>query len=115
MLTELNMFVRSRARMARDGGRFCLMGIVMWRWTCVLMVCVTISIPPDKPIANWVGARYSAASSFVADIAWAAAMRRMAVPIPMGLMLYKLVGSLWNETDSLLLMYSCISLGIDPE
>ena len=94
MLTELNMLVRSRASIAREGGRFCFMGVVMCRCTWVWMVWVTISIPPERPIANCVGARYSAASSFVADIAWAAAIRLRAVPIPMGLMLCKFVVSL---------------------
>ena len=51
-------------------------------------------MPDERPMAYWVGARCSEARSLVAAIAWVAAMRRMAVPIPIGRMLFKLVRSL---------------------
>jgi len=68
-------------------------------WLC--MVCVMVSMPDDSPIANWVGARYSAALSLVADIAWAAAILRIAVPMPIGRIALRLAGSLWKDTLSL--------------
>ena len=52
------------------------------------------SIPDESPIANWFGARKSAAMSLVAAIACVAAILRSAVPMPMGLILLRLDGSL---------------------
>lgn len=72
------------------------------------------SIPDDSPIANWLGDRKSAAMSLVAAMAWVAAILLRAVPMPIGRMLLRLDGSLWNATLSFALMYCLTSFGVLP-
>jgi len=114
MLTELNIFFRSKIKSARVGFGAVGFDCLRYRDACVCIVWVITSIPDDNPIAYWLGERKSEAISFVADMAWVAAILRIAVPIPMGRMLLVLVRSLWNDTLSFALMYCLISLGIDP-
>ena len=59
-----------------------------------------VSIPEDRPIENWLGAKYSAAWSFVEDMSRVVAILRIAVPMPIGLMLKLFVVSLWKHTLS---------------
>ena len=53
-----------------------------------------MSMPEERPMAYWLGDKNSDAESFVADIAWVAAILLIAVPIPIGLMLWRLLRSL---------------------
>jgi len=71
-------------------------------------------MPDDIPIAYWFGDRNSQAMSLLADMAWVAAILLIAVPIPMGRMLLRLVRSLWNDTLSFALTYCFISFGTLP-
>lgn len=87
----LNMLVMSSVNKARV--LCCGSGIKVESWACVAWQIK--SSPPEIEIPSWpCGVRMSAKSGPYCVMRVAAVMRRSAVPIPMGRILSRLLGSL---------------------